>query len=221
MKILTKCGLVVLSCLGPTALTAQVTENENYPVGLPIPDNNASGLAVTVPFSSTEVFQITDLEVSLDISGGFNGDYYAYLTHDSGFSVLLNRVGRDAGNAFGYPDSGLDVLLDHSAGNGDIHTYQSVLNPGGGVLTGTWAPDARTQDPSFVLDTSPRSAFLSSFNGLDPNGDWTLFIADLDPGSYGTLQSWGLNVTGVPEPSTLGLLLLGSGLLVRKWRAGR
>jgi hypothetical protein len=42
---------------------------------------------------------ITDVNVGLQLSGGWNGDLYAYLVHSSGFAVLLNRVGRGTGNA--------------------------------------------------------------------------------------------------------------------------
>lgn len=52
---------------------------------------------------------------------------------------------------------------------------------------------------------------LSSFNGLDPNGSWTLFIADLGTGDQGTLTSWGMTITGeaVPEPS-VSIILMGA-----------
>jgi len=54
---------------------------------------------------------------------------------------------------------------------------------------------------------------MNSFIGLDPNGNWTLFVADQAAGETSTLQSWTLTITGVPEPSAalfggLGVLLL-------------
>lgn len=85
--------------------------------------------------------------------------------------------------------------------------------PSSGPVTGTYQPDARNVDPASALDTSPRSAFLGSFAGLDPNGDWTFFIADTSPGGTAVLQSWNLTITGVPEP-TPGVLLVGSTLLL-------
>jgi len=208
VKILGLCASV-LAAGSVWASPPTFNVNQNYSIGSIIPDNNPSGLGLTESFSAPGMAAITSLTVTLDISGGANGDYYAFLQHGPGFSVLLNRVGRDSGNAFGYGDSGLNVTLDDSAVNGDIHTYQLTLNPGGGALTGTWAPDARTDDPGLVLTTSPRNAPLSSFNGVDPNGNWTLFITDLSPGGVGTLQSFDLNVTGVPEPATVWLLALG------------
>ena len=79
------------------------------------------------------------------------------------------------------------------------------LDPDGSVTTlagtaSSWQPDARTLDPGMVTDASPRSAFLGSFTGVDPNGQWTLFIADLSAGDVGTLNSWALSFTAVPEP---------------------
>ena len=216
MKKFRQRTLAWMAILAPAAASAQFTESTNYAAGMAIPDNNASGIAATAAFNSSQIYQITDLEVRLNIAGGFNGDYYAHLSHESGFSVLLNRVGRDTDNLYGYPDGGFDVTLDDQASNGDIHTYRSAVNPNGGVLTGVWAPDARTADPGVVLTASPRSVFLNSFVGLDPNGIWTLFVADLEPGSVGTLQSWGLTITGLPEPSTCALLLLGAGPLLRR-----
>jgi hypothetical protein len=46
------------------------------------------------------------------------------------------------------------------------------------------------------------SSFASSFGGMDPNGAWTLFIADLSTVGVGRLEDWSLTLTAVPEPST-------------------
>src|ERR1041385_2212427 len=59
-----------------------------------VPDANPNGLFSTINVSgiSGTVGRIT---LSLNISGGFNGDLYGYLTCDNGgFAVLLNRTGR-------------------------------------------------------------------------------------------------------------------------------
>ena len=64
-----------------------------------------------------------------------------------------------------------------------------------------------------MLNTSARTVFLSSFNGLDPNGTWTLFIADASGGGQSTLQKWSVSIEGVPEPGSFALLLAGGGLL--------
>src|SRR6185503_4737558 len=174
-------------------------------INAPIPDGNANGYqnSQTLSGLGDQENYITDVNVRLNISGGYNGDLYVYLTHSSGFSVLLNRAGRTAGNSFGYSDPGFNVTFDDAASS-DVHLYGGN---GNNVLTGTWQPDARNVDPATVTDASTRSAFLSSFNALDPNGTWTLFIADLSSGDQSTLVEWGLDITAVPEPVTSALLV--------------
>lgn len=46
---------------------------------------------------------------------------------------------------------------------------------------------------------------FGSYNGLNPNGTWTLFIADLSGGGQSQLVSWELDITAVPEPVNLAL----------------
>ena len=183
-----------------------------------IPDGNVTGWSDTRTISGLTGGNITDLSVNLQFAGGYNGDYYVTLTHSSGFSVLLNRVGRTSGNGFGYGDAGVNITLADGVG-ADIHNYGGT---GGNQLTGTWQPDGRYIDPANALDTSARLNLLSQFNGLDPNGTWTLFIADMSGGDVGNLQSWGLNISVPDGGSTLvllGLAVAGLGL-VRARRIG-
>ena len=131
--------------------------------------------------------------------------------------MLLNRVGVDASNPLGYADSGMAVNLVSGSGNADIHTYQNAsptYNPNG-QLTGTWQADGRFLDPL----SSTRGNTLDVFNGADPNGEWTLFFADLNGESVSTLTGWSVTFGAVPEPSSLTLLLAGSlALLARRKR---
>ena len=213
--------LIAALCLSTTAFAqANFTVTTNYTVNQAIPDNDINGVSFTRNLSSP-VFNfnpsnILDLNVTLNITGDFNGDLYAYITHGSGFAVLLNRVGRTASNPDGYGDDGFNIRLDDQAGSTrDVHTYRLTLGgalPNGTQLTGSWLPDGRNVSPLNTLDTDARTALLNSFNGLDPNGSYTLFIADLSPGGNSTIVSWGLEVT-IPEPGTIGLMALG-GLLM-------
>ena len=142
---------------------------------------------------------ITDLSVSLNLSGGWNGDLYAYLVHSSGFAVLLNRVGVTAGNSAGYGASGMNVTFS-DAGPFNIH---NVPVPTSG---GTYQPDGRNVNPltpAGTLGTTTPSTPLSSFNGVDPNGSWTLFIADVSGGDVSTVTSWSLDIAAVPEPGSI------------------
>ena len=83
---------------------------------------------------------------------------------------------------------------------------------------GNFGSDGRLVNPDLVLDTDPRTAFLTNFLGGDANGDWTLFIADLSGGATHTLDGWSMEITGIPEPGTISLLGLSLVLLVRRKR---
>jgi subtilisin-like proprotein convertase family protein len=171
-----------------------------------VPDNNDSGVAFSFNISAGEPLVITNVTVDLNIAGGWNGDLYAYLSHGSGFSVLLNRIGSTSGNPGGSGVSGMNIELSDSYLT-DIHT--ALNNP----LTGNFAPDGRNVNPLTARDTDPRTALLNSFNGLDPNGAWTLFFADVSPLATSTIQNWTVNIgVAVPEPNGLSLVAMVAGL---------
>src|SRR6266545_874230 len=112
-----------------------------------IPDNNLSGWSDTITVNDSSLQPIAQVRVTVNITGGFNGDLYGYLRFDNGVDPavlvpLVNRVGVTAGNAFGYSDAGMNVTFADSAANGDIHFYR-VQNGGPGAPTGFWEPDGR------------------------------------------------------------------------------
>lgn len=199
-----------------TTVTQATSYTFNFSGGA-IPDGNPAGISFTTPdlgtlnggpgigFGTDIIIQ--DVNVRLDIAGGYNGDLYSYLVHSSGFSVLLDRVGTGLGSepqfTYGFSTSGFgSITLDQSAG-ASIHT---VENPAGG----TYRPDSGTLN----------SGGLNAFNGLNPNGTWTLFLADLGNGETSTLVSWSLDIEAVPpvpEPTTL--TLMGVGMIF--WGARR
>lgn len=201
-----KSGLLALALIcGVTASAQTVTTSTNFNVGMAVPDDMLSGIANS-EIVSTPITYISGLKVSLKLTGTWNGDLFCFLSHSSGYTVLLNRVGRRSGSNLGYGDEGFNVSFDDAAANGDVHVYRRTLNgsdsvPISGALTNVWAPDARTNSPSAVLDTDPRTALLSSFNGLNPNGEWVLFVADMEAGDTYTLDNWGLEITGYTPPS--------------------
>lgn len=215
--------LVALAFTVSRGIAALLIETATFAPNVLIPDGSIVGVADTRTFNSA-ISTITEVRLTLEIAGAnaFNGDYYAYLSHSSGFAVLLNRAGKTSGNPFGYADSGFLVTFDDTPGSPDIHGYQALVNPLGGALTGTWGSDGRNVDPATALDTSLRSATLAAFDGLDPNGAWTLFVADLSPLGEGRLLNWQLEVTGataVPEPGTaLGAVACVGTLFIRRRR---
>ena len=184
-----------------------------------IPDGNPTGLSSSLNVSGV-AGNIVSLDVHLNISGGYNGDLYVFLSYNNQSAILLNRVGRSLTSSFGYDDAGFSIVLRDSAAT-DVHTYGGVI--GGGTLTGPWQPDGRATSPQTVLNTDARTAMLGTFNGMNPNGTWTLFVSDMagGPDNLSRLDSWSLDVNPVPEPVNVALGAFGllAGLIAagRRW----
>ena len=100
----------IFLCLSTTIVSAQTNYNFTFPVNEAVPDGNPSGLALVTNLTGMGGI-ITNLTVSLDISGGYNGDMYAYLRGpNGGFAVLLNRVGVNV-DSFGDSNGKITELL--------------------------------------------------------------------------------------------------------------
>lgn len=185
--------LVSLTSLASLATLYTTNWNSGFANSGIVPDNNPSGWTDTRTVSTMPAGTFTSLSVDLQLTGGWNGDLYAYLVHSSGFSVLLDRVGLGVSGvgAFGYGDAGLNVNL--AATGTSIHQY-------GG--TGNTFPGSPAANSSWLTDNT--SGSLGSFLSTSPNGTWSLFIADLSGGGVSTVQSWGLqmDIVAVPEVET-------------------
>jgi len=192
-------GLILLK---PAAFAgAAVVVDANWTVNSPIPDNGAVGFTTYQSFTGLSENPISDVVVNLDISGGFNGALYGYLTlqdanGNTGTEILLDQIGVSPSNPIGSSGSGLNVTLsDAGVVNGNIHN--ATGNP-----VGIWQPDSV-------------SSLDGAFGGLDANGTWTLFLVDkFSTGDAAILDSWGLDisVTAIPEPPTIALLMSGGGI---------
>ena len=164
-----------------------------------VPDNDLSGLTITEMLTGWSG-SVRNVSLTLNLTGGWNGDIYAHLYHDGVMSVLLDRVGTPANSGLGYGDSGFNVTLTYDNAYPSIHNYQAgsptII---GGEVQGTWQPDG---------------AGLSLFNGTTASGTWSLYLVDESPGGVMTVNSFGLQAEVVPEPATLALAGLGGlGLL--------
>jgi subtilisin-like proprotein convertase family protein len=185
-------GLFLASVLPASASLFTTNWSIGFVNGTAIPDGNLAGWSDTRNLSGLSG-TIQDISVRLDVSTTWNGDLYAYLTHGSGHTVLLNRVGMP-GAPNGYSDDGFAVTFS-DGGTAGLHNYQTAGYPGSlngnGQVTGTWQPDG----VGFVA---------GNFIGLDPNGSWSLFIVDYNSGDLATVTSWGLdlNIVAVPEVET-------------------
>lgn len=186
-----------------------------------IPDDTSAGLASVLNVTETDPVSSVSVTLNLSVPAGQNGwfgDLYAYVQHDSGLAVLLNRPGRTAGNPAGYADGqSVAVTFADGAANEDIHSYRLTLFGDENTaltspLAGTWGADGRAADPGTVLASDPRTATLNQFNGVNPAGTWTLFLADLSGDGQYQLDSWGLEFSGispVPEPTSYAVVAAG------------
>ena len=172
-----------------------------YPVGI-IPDGSPVGVVFSGSVSGQPAGSVVSgLTVDLTITGGYNGDLYAYLIAPNGTLVVLMDQPGVAVNGFGAYGSGMSITLSDAGGT----SIQSETS--GSVLSGTYQA----------------AGSLSAFNGSQANGNWTLFFADLSSGGgQATLTGWSLNLTVVPEPVELGLglfaaMLLALAIVKRAW----
>jgi hypothetical protein len=222
--------------LNLTALGAMYNYSSGFQNGGAIPAGSLNGWSDTETVSGFSQ-NIADVSVSVNLTGSagaYNGDLYAYITHVSAngseteMAVLLNRIGvgtstasgGNGGNAFGNSASGINVTFSSSSST-DIHVA------GNGILVngGTYAPDGRAispLSPAANFNTPPSVNALTTFTGMDPNGNWTLFIANtVSGGGNFSVVSWGITMDVVPEPVNValgifGVCLAGAGVVGRK-----
>jgi len=176
------------------AVVAGVLVVVNARASLDIPDGSTVGAVSTIDVSGLSG-TISSLSLTLDISGGNNGDLYAYLSYDGTVVTLLNRPGTSPSNPLGFTDSGYNVTVQ----DGSATSLNGAT--GGSPVTGTY----------YAADGS--SALGNAYDGLSGNGVWTLFIADLSGGDGSDPQLDGftlsINGTPVPEPVTTALIVFG------------
>lgn len=210
MKSTSLFTLLLLTAGSATAATV-VTETFSMSTATVIPDGDLSGLVQTIT-PATSITSVDNITITLNTTGGWNGDLYAYLWHNGTLSVLVNRPGRTLADPAGSSTSGMTLTLADSATT-DLHLAS-------GALSGTFQPDGRDIHPNSSLDTSPRTDSLADFIGSPASGDWRLYIADVAPGDTATLSSWSISLTGaVPEPGSALLLAAAAGLVARRRRA--
>jgi subtilisin-like proprotein convertase family protein len=193
-----------------------ITTVESGTLNITVPDGNPLGItsALNVSGLGNILSSGDNVSMTLNISGGNNGDLYAYLSYDGHIVTLLNRPGVTAGNPVGYTDAGFSVTL--SGGSyGNINTYgSSSYTTSGGQVTGTYNP------------AGGNTAF-QGYNGMNPNGGWVLFIADMSGGdpSQSVLNSWSLTFDVVPEPVNIAMAIFGVVLVAvgfgRSWVRNR
>ena len=87
------------------------------------------------------------------------------------------------------------------------------------VLGGAWRADGQRTSPTAAPGSFSAGGGAmtldGTFGGVNPNGAWTLFFADVSAGGgTSTLNSWSLEITALPEPVNVALGIFGGVFLV-------
>ncbi len=203
--------LVVAVSAQATLYSYDIAGGSAIPDGTPIGITSSTNINLGALTGDT-TSQIVNVDVRLNITGGYNGDLYGYLVLQSAdgsttTSILLNRVGRNAADDSGSATFGFgSITLSGNTGT-DIHLATGATDGG------TYLADGRTLSPtgSFAgANATPGTAGLNILDGHNANGTWTLFLADVSGGDVSTLVSWGLDISVVPEPITYALMIFGA-----------
>ncbi len=149
----------VITCGPEPTISATVSDSP----ALAIVDNTTVSTTIEV----TDEFDITDLNVDLNITHTWVGDLRITLQSPSGTQVLI-----------------FDGAADGCSGDNIIDLYDDESSNALSCMAGT--PDA------FPLADYRPSNPLSAFDGQSTVGTWTISIEDAAAGDTGTLNTWGL-----------------------------
>jgi hypothetical protein len=166
------------------------------------------GLASTITSSGFDSGTfVGNLTVTLNISGGNNGDLYGYLSYNGVLVTILNRPGVGPSNPFGDPGSGYNITINDLAG----------INLGS--ATGTFG--SQTLGSYNVNGNGNGALAFGAYNAQNPNGTWTLYLENgVSGGDPSTLVSWSIAINAVPEPTNVALGIFGVCAIAGRARAG-
>jgi uncharacterized repeat protein (TIGR01451 family) len=163
----------------PNFCSATTTNFSNTTSGT-IPDNNTIGVSRTISVSGVGNY-LWDVDVTINVSHTNPADLDIWLTSPAGTVVTLTT--------------------DNGGNNDNVFqgtTFDDDADPGNNT-TSNPSSSLRVNDTSYVNNVvkallTPEEP-LAAFVGENPNGNWTLTVADDQNGTTGTLNSWSISVT--------------------------
>jgi hypothetical protein len=174
----------LLFALAPAASRANTYTSSDF---LTVPSTGASGPADPYP-STVDVSGFTGRVADLNLTlTGFAhelpDDVDVLLVAPDGTTKV--QVFSDAGGSNAV--SGIDLTLDASA--------STALPDSSALTSGVFAPANYSPADTFAgAPAGPYGASLNDFNGVDPNGTWSLYVvddlADISTTDVGSIDSW-------------------------------
>ncbi len=185
----------------PDGTTATVCDSPGAPLNISF---NVSGLTGTV----------NDVNVNMNITHTWVGDITATLIAPNGTShILYSRTGRvdtacgdssNLGGVYNFDDQASNTNWWAASAAGDTN----YVIPAGNYRTTQAGPQA-------AANFSPETSLNTAFNGVSPNGTWTLRITDNANVDTGAVSAANLEITtaGVPTgPAPSPFDFFGNGL---------
>lgn len=169
--------------------------------GGPITDLGVLERSVFVP----ETCPIELVQLSLQgLQHTWAGDLIATLTGPNGVTAtMFHRIGQNnVGSAGDSSDFGGNYLMGDVGGS--LWQQAAALPAAGVIPSGGYYNVGAWQNVSHNPPNGPppNTAFTTAFNGINPQGNWTLRITDNAGGDVGNLASWTLNLgLGCPGPA--------------------
>ena len=124
--------------------------------------------------------------------------------------------------------TGAAVMLLSDAG-GTANSFHIALNfeegapslpSGGPFANGTFSPTDFEPGEQFPSPSpiGPYGTSLAVFNGLNANGDWSLFIVDDTAQGSGKIRGWSVTINPIPAPGAIALALAAAMVAARRRR---
>lgn len=201
-----RCCLANGTCVAESSPNACAVANGNYTAGQDCSvytdfvfttGGVAPGLPMPLPIQDPPVLEtiniqtvsgfvgvISDLNVDLQATHTYVGDVGVKLEFNGITVDLITQLGTPIGG-FGCPSNDFDVVLDDEATTGSINNV--CVQPGPPAATGTFVP----------------TAALSAFDGISPNGDWTIHLDDAATPDTGSLIRWSLHIGRNPGGTSI------------------
>jgi hypothetical protein len=214
-------AVTVISALAGKAFAQQTFTDKNAtPIVIPAPGSSA-GSEITVTGLGNSITPVSgSFSVPNDVTVTVFGlsetkisDVDLVLVGPTGAALVLMG---NCGTASGGP---LTLLFDDQASS--LLPQSSVIDSGSYMPTQFGSVGSFPSPGPGTAYNSPAvfgtSSFDQTFAFTNPNGNWWLYAMDPDTGDTGEISNgWELQVTAVPEPASVSLVLVAAAGLTRR-----